>query len=377
MRISLIIFLIFIGLFLLNPEPITHNAYGDVGEAGTELDFMNMGAGARPAALGDAFSSLADDANSVYWNPAGLARMGTVEGTWMHSDLNFGTTFDYISLGSPLIFKKGDGDGTAKPVKDHIGFGWIRTATGDILITGISTDTIPGTNYNRVVIQGLARFLSNAFMLSYSRQILDRLSIGATAKMYDIELATNNASGYGLDLGILYGSIKKTEEIARLRPPTADYGGQAECDSAPAPKVKASWYAPLSVALVVNDLTTTRLKWSTGYVDKIAPNVRFGLSYRLFSGRPQGNWISSDGIALSCDIEQQVKTERQAAWHEPLYHLGVEWKAVNMLPLRAGYDNGDFACGIGFITKHLNLDYAYKAQPELKAVHKVAITGKL
>lgn len=333
-------------------------------EAGTELDFMNMGAGARPAALGDAFSSLADDANSVYWNPAGLSRMGSVEGTWMHSDLNFGTTFDYISLGSPLVLGKPGKETLSKPTKDHIGFGWIRASTGDILITGISTDTIPGTNYNRVVIQGLARFLSNAFMLSYSRQVLGRLSIGATAKMYDIDLAINDASGYGLDLGILYGSIRKAEATA-------------ECDSTPAPEVKTNWYEPLSVALVINDLTITQLKWSTGYVDKIAPNVRLGLSYRLFSGRPQNSWISSDGIALSCDIEQQVKTERQVAWHEPLYHLGVEWKAVNMLPLRAGYDNGDFACGIGFITKHLNLDYAYKAQPELKAVHKVAITGKL
>lgn len=334
-------------------------------EAGTELDFMNMGAGARPAALGDAFSSIADDANSVYWNPAGLARMKTVEGTWMHSDLNFGTTFDYLSLGSPLVFGKPSKEAFSKPARDHIGFGWIRASTGDILITGISTDTIPGTNYNRVVIEGLARFLSSAFMLSYSRQVSSRFSVGATAKMYDIELVNNTATGYGLNLGILYGTIRKSEPAV------------VEGDSAPVPEVKASWYEPLSIALVVNDLTVTQVKWNTGYVDKIAPNARLGLSYRFFSGRPQNSWISSDGIALAFDVEQQVKTERQAKWHKPLYHLGVEWKAVNMLPLRAGYDNGDFACGIGFITKYLNLDYAYKAQPELKAVHKVALTGKL
>jgi len=36
-------------------------------------DFRDLEIGARPLALGGAFVSLADDANGVYWNPAGLA----------------------------------------------------------------------------------------------------------------------------------------------------------------------------------------------------------------------------------------------------------------------------------------------------------------
>ena len=36
-------------------------------------DFLNIGAGARASALGSAYTALADDANSIYYNPAGLA----------------------------------------------------------------------------------------------------------------------------------------------------------------------------------------------------------------------------------------------------------------------------------------------------------------
>jgi len=42
-------------------------------------DFRDVEIGARPLALGGAFVSVADDANGVYWNPAGLAWAGRAE----------------------------------------------------------------------------------------------------------------------------------------------------------------------------------------------------------------------------------------------------------------------------------------------------------
>ncbi len=44
------------------------------GEAGTTgANFLKIGVGARPAAMGEAFIAVADDANAIFWNPAGLA----------------------------------------------------------------------------------------------------------------------------------------------------------------------------------------------------------------------------------------------------------------------------------------------------------------
>jgi hypothetical protein len=52
-------------------------------------------AGSRPIAMGGAFSGLADDANSVFWNPAGLAQLtshhftGTYNTDWKKLDHDF------------------------------------------------------------------------------------------------------------------------------------------------------------------------------------------------------------------------------------------------------------------------------------------------
>jgi hypothetical protein len=42
-------------------------------------EFLTIGPGARGVALGSAYSALSDGADSLYWNPAGLARMRTAE----------------------------------------------------------------------------------------------------------------------------------------------------------------------------------------------------------------------------------------------------------------------------------------------------------
>jgi hypothetical protein len=55
------------------------------GEAGTAgFLSLRLGAGARSAAMGDAYVSLAEDATAAYWNPAGLAATTSTQFTLMH-----------------------------------------------------------------------------------------------------------------------------------------------------------------------------------------------------------------------------------------------------------------------------------------------------
>jgi hypothetical protein len=52
----------------------TVEAIGD--KAGTTSgEFLRLGAGARAAGMGEAFAAVADDVYSLYWNPAGLAKV--------------------------------------------------------------------------------------------------------------------------------------------------------------------------------------------------------------------------------------------------------------------------------------------------------------
>jgi hypothetical protein len=48
-------------------------ALGLLGSAPTGFTFMKIGIGARPVAMGGAYTAVADDANALFWNPAGLA----------------------------------------------------------------------------------------------------------------------------------------------------------------------------------------------------------------------------------------------------------------------------------------------------------------
>jgi len=45
------------------------------GPGTTTASFLKIGVGARPAAMGEAFTALASDGTSLYWNPAGLIQI--------------------------------------------------------------------------------------------------------------------------------------------------------------------------------------------------------------------------------------------------------------------------------------------------------------
>ncbi|MEW6681037.1 MAG: hypothetical protein AB1297_08510, partial [bacterium] len=54
------------------------------GEPGkTAMAFLKLGQGARVNGMGEAFVGLADDINSLYWNPAGLANLKEREASFM------------------------------------------------------------------------------------------------------------------------------------------------------------------------------------------------------------------------------------------------------------------------------------------------------
>uniref|UniRef100_A0A7C4U7W1 PorV/PorQ family protein n=1 Tax=candidate division WOR-3 bacterium TaxID=2052148 RepID=A0A7C4U7W1_UNCW3 len=302
-------------------------------ESGKELDFMTIGAGARPAGIGGSFTGIADDANSVYWNNGGMCLVRNSEITYMHADLYFGTTFDYISCVLP-VKKIRDKDSEAN---NFIGFAMILASTGNIPIT----DTID--DYNRIIYEGIGGFRAGSYIIGYGRRINKKITSGIGIKIIDMELIKEYGKGYGIDIGFLYSNMIKN----------------------------------LSMGISLKDLTITKIKWSTGTIDNIAPNVRIGLSYRILKEEKEGGWIGKEGIVFSFDVDEQIKIEREKRWHKPRYHFGAEWKLVDVVPIRVGFDDYNFTAGIGFIAEHINVDYAYVSHQELKTTHRISITLKI
>jgi len=86
-------------LFLLVPTVL--QGQGSAGQAG---EFLRWGVGSKALGLGRAFTSVADDASALYWNPAGLSALSRIGGTFMftHVPMSEGASFNYLASAIPL-----------------------------------------------------------------------------------------------------------------------------------------------------------------------------------------------------------------------------------------------------------------------------------
>lgn len=73
------------------------------GPGTTGANFLKIGVGARAAAMGEAFTAVADDSTSLYWNPAGLTRVQGRELSAMYNVWFEGIGQGYVSVGFPLL----------------------------------------------------------------------------------------------------------------------------------------------------------------------------------------------------------------------------------------------------------------------------------
>lgn len=71
------------------------------GWAAETASFLNIGVGARGLGIGGAYTALADDANSIYWNPAGLAKLDKREFTASHAEMFVNSRLDFLAYAHP------------------------------------------------------------------------------------------------------------------------------------------------------------------------------------------------------------------------------------------------------------------------------------
>jgi len=87
------------------------------GPGTTGANFLKIGVGARAAAMGEAFTAVADDSTSLYWNPAGLTRLKGRELSAMYNVWFEGIGQGYVSAGFPLL------DGTMALGTNYVSMG--------------------------------------------------------------------------------------------------------------------------------------------------------------------------------------------------------------------------------------------------------------
>jgi len=156
-------------------------------DAGRESVF-SVGVGARSLGMGGGFTSIADDATSVYYNPAGLVILKNHELSFMHMSLFEGTIFDFGAWGFPISDKFG------------MGIGYMRIGTDDIIKT------------QNFIPLGTFTYSQSQWLVSMGAKAGKHASVGLTVKAVNQEIDNQSDYAFALDAG----AIINADEHIRL-----------------------------------------------------------------------------------------------------------------------------------------------------------------
>lgn len=160
-------------------------------------EFLSLGVGAEAFGMGNAVVANTANANSIFWNPAGLTGVNKwAEVSFMHSEYFAGIAkYDYLGIAHSI------------DDKSALGFAAIRFGVDDIPNTTQLIDNNGVINYDNVTSFTAGDY---AFMLSYARKLkVPGLSLGGTSKVIYRKVGDFAKSfGFGIDAGIQYHLAK-------------------------------------------------------------------------------------------------------------------------------------------------------------------------
>ena len=155
--------------------------------------FLKIPIGARATGLGGTFVAVADDASSVYWNPAGIARLqgNTVaihHANWV-ADVNLTQGTYVFSLG----FLPG-----------MLAFNARSLYMDDMKRTTVFRPDGTGEYFDAGY---------SAFSLTYARSLTDKFSVGVTGSLVHSGLDDLSANTLSFDIGTLYDTGYRSLKI--------------------------------------------------------------------------------------------------------------------------------------------------------------------
>lgn len=311
-------------LFFLIVTPIL---FSQTKVGSTAAPFLNIGVGPRAIGMGGAFIATANDVSALYWNPAGASRVKSNEAMFTH--ISWFADIKYNWAGAMLYT---EGLGT---IGLNIGY----LDYGDLEVTTLREPEGTGEFFTPHDL-----FIS----LTYAYNLTELFSIGGSFKYINQKIWNSSASGFAVDLGMLFLSDIYGLRIAAT---ITNFGTDMQLDG--------------KDLLVQHDINNQVY----GNNDQILAKLRtdpfpLPLTFRV-------------GIAIDpIDIENHKFTVAVDASHpndnaESL-NAGIEYIFYNTLSLRAGYksiflDNSEEGLNLGFGLRYdftptlgVTVDYAYQ-----------------
>jgi len=168
--------------------------YGQVAKSGLDaLAFLNIGIGAKQVALGSAATTLSGDPNQIFWNPAGIVNQSSKFG----ASVSYNNWLLGLNQESGVITYNMGESGTFGVGFTSFGVNNIP-ADRDLLpanLASLQIDNQTSSTYN---------YRDMALILSYARQVTDKLTLGLNVKYLNESIDNMSANAFAIDLGSIY-----------------------------------------------------------------------------------------------------------------------------------------------------------------------------
>lgn len=312
---------------------ITINAQNpNLGTSGAQ--FLQIPIGARNEAMGGAVVGYIDDASSVFWNPAGIAKVKNVQVFFSYMD--WFSLFNHSA--ASLVYTNDDFGSIAGSI--------IMFNTSDMEIT---TELEPnGTN----------RYFDASDMaigISYARFLTDKFNVGVTFKYIYQQIWNETADGFAFDIGTQYTLDFQNLTIAMSM---TNFGGDLRFEGSDLAVNYSNDIYPQS-RITPAQLATEEYP--------LPLNFQLGIGFDVFE---------ADFVKMKADIDATHPNDN----NEQLL-FGTEFSFFDRFYLRGGYkyndDDQSFAFGAGanvmVSESAIYFDYAYSVYDLLPSVSTISL----
>lgn len=320
--------LILISFVILICSSLGYSQFNKTGR--TVFQFLKIGIGARQTGMGEATIASVQDANSIFWNPAGITGIVGAE-----------ASFNYIKwIGDINVLSGAVGynwDGIGVIVLNYISLDYGNIDEAVVTSPSGNIDTRTGNIFSGSDL---------SFGVGMARQFTDKLSIGMNFKYLREDLYVYSSDLFAFDVGTFY---------------------------------RTGWYG-VNLAMSAQNFSTqarwlnTKEEQQQTYELPLA--FRIGLSVELLGGKD---------LLLGGDFDEHRFVINADAIHTNDYSerldLGLEYTFYNMLSLRGGYrinyEEGNLSFGAGiqhdFGYVRFSFDYSYVSYDFLQSPHQFSI----
>ncbi len=338
-NVTLFASLIFFSTIVLGQESNENKKIAQTG-----FQFLTVGTDARATGLGEAYTTVEGSSNSLFYNPAGLARLNSFVDISLNrmewiGDINYlsGTVGFNIDDGKYGVF------GISFSHIDYGEFQFTRVANVD---------------KGYVDIEGFSKPYSFSVGLGYAKELSDKFSVGGQIKYVkqhlgdsylpvEVHDSTGKVTGYTINndniknyaLGVLafdFGTLYKTG------------------------------YKSLAFGMSVRNFAEELTYEKEGF--QLPLVFRIGISMDLMDFYEK----LKDNHKLMLRIDAAHPRS-----HPEYIAVGAEYTFMNMVSLRAGYVTGqdlyDFTAGFGIKQFGFELNYAYTPYIEFSDVHRISL----